>query len=404
MTSSPIPIASKIWAPVYEATVDTPILDMIFSSPLPSALIRLAAACRVVIPSSAPLRTRSSTDSMARYGQTQEAPYPISRAMWWHSRASAASTIRPTLVRVRSLIRWWCTAPVSSSDGIGARRRVQVAAVGEHDQPGPGRDRGRHLRPDLVQAPAQGRSPARDRVAAVHDVGGEAGQVAVVVDVDDLGEVAVADHRVRQHDLAAGGRARVEQVVLGTGGGRQRGDQFLPDGVQRRVGDLGEQLHEVVEDQARPVGQHGHGRVVAHRPERLAAGAGHGRQDDPQFLLGVPEQLLAGGQRLAAVAHRVLAAGQGVEVQQPGVQPVLVRVLGGQRGLDLLVLDDPARRGVGQEDPARLQPAPCAPRPPDRCPAPRPRWPARPGRRGSPSNGPAAARCGPAPPRSPSRR
>ena len=26
----------------------------------------------------------------------------------------------PTLVRVRSRIRWWCTALVSSSDGIGA--------------------------------------------------------------------------------------------------------------------------------------------------------------------------------------------------------------------------------------------------------------------------------------------
>ena len=44
MTSSPRPIASKIWAPVYEATVDTPIFDMILSRPLPSALIRLSAA------------------------------------------------------------------------------------------------------------------------------------------------------------------------------------------------------------------------------------------------------------------------------------------------------------------------------------------------------------------------
>ena len=74
MTSSPIPIASKIWAPVYEATVDTPILDMIFSSPLPSALITLAEAFGVVIPSSAPPRTMSSADSIARYGQTLAAP------------------------------------------------------------------------------------------------------------------------------------------------------------------------------------------------------------------------------------------------------------------------------------------------------------------------------------------
>src|SRR6266498_861983 len=40
--------------------------------------------------------------------------------MWWHSRASPLSTIRPVLARVLALIRWWCTAPASSSDGIGA--------------------------------------------------------------------------------------------------------------------------------------------------------------------------------------------------------------------------------------------------------------------------------------------
>src|SRR3954467_10480247 len=32
-------MASKICAPVYDATVDTPILDMTFSTPLPSALM-----------------------------------------------------------------------------------------------------------------------------------------------------------------------------------------------------------------------------------------------------------------------------------------------------------------------------------------------------------------------------
>ena len=43
-TDSARPIASKIWAPVYDATVET-ILDITFRTPLPSALIRLATAC-----------------------------------------------------------------------------------------------------------------------------------------------------------------------------------------------------------------------------------------------------------------------------------------------------------------------------------------------------------------------
>ena len=45
---------------------------------------------------------------------------PSSRQKWCTSRASPVSTMRPTWVRVFSRIRWWCTAAVNSSDGIGA--------------------------------------------------------------------------------------------------------------------------------------------------------------------------------------------------------------------------------------------------------------------------------------------
>jgi hypothetical protein len=55
--------------------------------------------------------------------------------------------------------------------------------------------------------------------------------------------------------------------------------------------------------------------------------------------------------------HDVLALGDVVEVDQPGVQPLVVRVLGGELGLDLLVLDDPVLVGVDEEHPARLEPA-----------------------------------------------
>ena len=174
--------------------------------------------------------------------------------------------------------------------------------------------------------------------------------------MDDLGEIVRADHRVGQHDLTAGGRAGIEQIVLRAGGRAQRGDQFLADRVQRRIRHLGEQLGEVIEDQPGPVRQHGHRGIGAHRADRLRAGPGHRPEDDPQFLLGVPEQLLPDGE-LAAAGQFPVPVGQVVEVQQPGVQPVLVRMLGGQLGLDLFVFDDPAGRGVGQEDPAGLQPA-----------------------------------------------
>ena len=43
-TACDSPTASKIWAPVYDATVETPIFDITLSTPLPSALIRWATA------------------------------------------------------------------------------------------------------------------------------------------------------------------------------------------------------------------------------------------------------------------------------------------------------------------------------------------------------------------------
>ena len=43
-------------------------------------------------------------------------------------------------------------------------------------------------------------------------------------------------------------------------------------------------------------------------------------------------------------------------MEQAGVEPLLVGVLGGEFGLDLLVVDDAALRGVDQEHPAGLQP------------------------------------------------
>ena len=44
------PIASNAWAPAYEPTTEMPIFDMIFSTPLPSALMRFLTAFSGVMP------------------------------------------------------------------------------------------------------------------------------------------------------------------------------------------------------------------------------------------------------------------------------------------------------------------------------------------------------------------
>ena len=131
----------------------------------------------------------------------------------------------------------------------------------------------------------------------------------VVVDVDDLGEFVVVDDRERQRQLAAALRSGFEQVGFGPDRRRHRGDDLFADRVQRRVGHLGEQLLEVVEQQTRTLGQHGERGVGAHRAERLSPAGRHRGDEDLQFLVGVAEHLLA-SQHAVVAEHDVFTCGQ----------------------------------------------------------------------------------------------
>ena len=88
---------------------------------------------------------------------------------------------------------------VSSSDGIGALVGVAVA-VGQHDDPCAVLDRLVDLPADVVQPRPQGRFVvgAGDVEQAADRHRGEARHVAVVVDPDDLGQLVVVEHRMRQ--------------------------------------------------------------------------------------------------------------------------------------------------------------------------------------------------------------
>ena len=179
--------------------------------------------------------------------------------------------------------------------------------------------------------------------------------LVVGVQIDQLGQFVVAQDRVRQQDLMTGLRGGVEQVALGTDGRLQAGHHFFADGVQRRIGHLGKQLLEVVEQHPRPRRKHRDRCVGAHRTQRLEAGPRHGRDQHAEFLVGVAEGLLP--QHHPVVRHpNVGPLRQIVEVELLGRQPLPIGVLGGQFGLDLLIGDDAALGGVNQEHPTRLQP------------------------------------------------
>ncbi len=79
-----------------------------------------------------------------------------------------------------------------------------------------------------------------------------------------MGELTVVYQRAVEADHAAAVRAGIQQGALGTEEGFGGGDEFLADAVERRIGDLGEDLLEVLIDELRLVREHGQRRVVAH--------------------------------------------------------------------------------------------------------------------------------------------
>ena len=87
---------------------------------------------------------------------------------------------------------------------------------------------------------------------------------------------------------------------------------------------------------------------------RLRAGADHRGHQQVELFVRVTEGKLA--QHNSTVRHpRVLALGQRLERNESVVEPLGVRLLGGQLGFNLLVGDDAAVNEVDEEHAARLQ-------------------------------------------------
>ena len=149
-----------------------------------------------------------------------------------------------------------------------------------------------------------------------------------------------------------------EEVLLRSDGGVHRRDQFLPDGVQGRVGHLGKKLLEVMEEQLRLVGQDGQRRVVAHGPDGFSARGGHGTHEDLQLFARVSEGPLPFLQSLQVQPGHVVRFRQVVQVLHVRIEPGAVGPARTDLVLDLLVGDDAAPDRVDQEQASGLQPAP----------------------------------------------
>jgi len=179
------------------------------------------------------------------------------------------------------------------------------------------------------------------------------------VQLADSSQLIVGEDRGRQAEHPATDGLGGQQVPLRADRCLQSGDDLLPHRVDGRVGDLGEELLEVGEQQLRALRQHGQRHVVAHGAEGLHSIPGHGRHEDPQVLVGVPEGVLTLEQRCPDFC-RGCAGRDRWEVSQLHqvlIEPLPIGPGGGHGRLQLVVADNGALLRVDEEHPSRLKPS-----------------------------------------------
>ena len=170
-----------------------------------------------------------------------------------------------------------------------------------------------------------------------------------MVELADLGQVAIRQEGLLEHQLTAVRRRLVEQVLLRADKRLERGDELLADRVEGRVADLSEELTEVAEEQRVGIRQDGKGRIVAHRADRLGAGCDHRLEDDVDVLLRVAEDLLTLAQGVRLEGGDVRGLRQRVQDDALLLQPLAVGTPGAELALDLGVVDQTALRQVEEE-------------------------------------------------------
>ncbi len=176
-------------------------------------------------------------------------------------------------------------------------------------------------------------------------------RVGEVLQREQLAQLALGEDRRVDHHRARIGRRQLEEVALAPDVGRQRHHALLAQRVDRRVGDLGEGLAEVVVQGARLGREHRHRGVVAHRAGGFLFGLGHHAQDRLAFLAAEAVQLLEARQR-----RRVEGLGRERGIDQVGdqvlhalLQPALERRTRAVDPVDRAAVEELARVQVDRD-------------------------------------------------------
>ncbi len=135
-----------------------------------------------------------------------------------------------------------------------------------------------------------------------------------MVHVLERGQLLVRQDRVRNAQPVGVLFGRFQQISLRPDVALQRHDHFFANRIDRRIGDLREELLEIVVEHPRLVGEAGQGRVVAHRADRVAQLAHQRQQHELHRFDRVAERLHPLEQRFRLEAVRLLVGAEFVEV------------------------------------------------------------------------------------------
>gem|GEM_PF-6846870 len=185
---------------------------------------------------------------------------------------------------------------------------------------------------------------------------GAKGVVHVVFDSPNSFQIHIGQNRLPHlQSLVLAARVEIKQIGARADQAHQTHDQFLANGVDRRIGHLGEVLFEVIEKHLRLVGKHRDRRVAPHGTHRVQTRQGHAPQKNPDVFLGVAERLLTIHQNIVVRRHGGDFPRQVFDVDLGFVQPLPIGFGPGEAGFDFLVVDDAAFLQVDQEHLARPQ-------------------------------------------------
>src|SRR5439155_489225 len=109
------------------------------------------------------------------------------------------------------------------------------------------------------------------------------------IQVLELGKFLVGENRGFELDETRMFGSWLEQIVLRANGRLRGHDDFFADAINRRVGDLGEELLEIIEKRLGLVREYSQRRIGSHRAERLGSVFGHRQHEQAQIFKCITE-------------------------------------------------------------------------------------------------------------------